>query len=79
MRDICDIIKRIIEKIPEDFVNRDNMVSRLESVRGSALYTAPEIMSIRWKDVSEILQNYLGAPDIEWKMEIGHIFTGDGE
>jgi hypothetical protein len=75
VRDISEVIEKIIREIPQDQQKGD--LSRvLRRVSSSAKYTAPELMYERWNQVAEVLERYLGDPTEEWKRRIASIFTG---
>lgn len=49
-RDLVELIDKLIEWAPE------LGPGKLEPIRSSAVFTAPEIMHLRWAEVQEILQ-----------------------
>lgn len=77
MRNLVHILREIKKQIPEDLDRREEMLGILQSIATSTVYTAPEAMSHRWKQASEVLCTYLGEPDTDWKRNIQGIFSGD--
>lgn len=78
MRNIIKVIQRIIDYIPDDFKDKEELTKELNNRGESASYTAPEAMFLRWQEVSYILGTYLGEIDTPWKQKIADIF-GDKE
>ena len=67
MRNLVDIIDQITEVAPD-------LTDTFSSLRSSVLYSAPEIMSLRWNEAASILNDY--ALDHPKKDEIAKIFSG---
>ena len=76
MRDIGEVIEKMVREIPDKWDNRRFVTGRLRSVANSAKYTAPELMPQRWSEVAGILETYVGDPTEEWKLMIASIFAG---
>lgn len=74
MRNIAIVVDRILQEIPDDWPNKKQLQQRVDDRVQSSLYTAPELMWLRWQEVGEILGEELGEPDTEWKNEIADIF-----
>jgi hypothetical protein len=75
MRMIYVVIDRMIACIPlEEQQNYAALTYQLTQVRNETLYKAPEQMPPYFRQVSEILEEHLGAPDTEWKVKIANIF-----
>ena len=70
------IIEAIQKEIPDDFNYQEDIMIVLNEIKSSTLYSAPELMPYRWKQVAEELQAFLGTPDTEWKKRIADIFMG---
>lgn len=75
MRDIAKVIEAVLNIIPADFDDKETIEIIFENIKDSVAYTAPEIMRLRWKDVSDTLQYYIPVEpkDIErknWKFNI---------
>lgn len=75
MRNICDVIDEMVLFIPE---NENSLVRQLEKLRYYAGFSAPEMQSFWWNEVSSVLENYIPDIDEEWKIQIGIIFNGIG-
>ena len=73
-----ELIKRInmiINLIPNNFDKRELVVLSLQSRLESIPYTAPEIMTDRWHEVSTILSTYLPDPEnCAWTKQIAELF-----
>lgn len=78
MRDITKVIQKIIDCIPDDFKDKEELIKELNNRKESAYYTAPEAMFLRWQEVSYILGTHLKDIDTPWKQKIADIF-GDKE
>ena len=76
MRNVSEVVEKIIREIPDKWENRRYIVGRLRSVSNSSKYTAPEDMQRYWNEVAGILETNLGDPDEEWKRRIASIFAG---
>lgn len=76
MRDITQVIEKIIREIPQKWEQRAFVTGRLRSISNSARYTAPELMQQRWNQVAVVLETWIGEPDEEWKRKIATIFAG---
>lgn len=76
MRNIATVIGLIIRQIPDTWEQKNDLQSALLDVVDSANYTAPESMSVRWQQMSELLEDYLGDPTEQWKKDIGLIVSG---
>jgi len=70
VRDIIGVMDAVVKLIPPEFVGRSDLLVRIESIKSSVPYTAPEIMIMRWDQLESSLQHYLGIPDAEWKHRI---------
>ncbi len=74
MRDLSEVIDRIIAVIPD---GNDRTVELLKNVKKSCPYVAPELYPNLWRKCRDILCSNFGNPEgCEWKMEISNIFTG---
>lgn len=73
MRNIEEVITKIIDQIPEkDTDFRD----KINDVLNSVAYTAPEIISHRWGNLSLTLMHHIPFPATEdWEFQILHIFS----
>jgi len=76
VRDIVEVIDKMVREIPADWELARFTVGRLRSVANSAKYTAPEDMQRLWNEVAGILEVNLGDTDEEWKWRIASIFAG---
>ena len=74
MRNLAVVVNRIMEKVPNNFANREKLEERLLDRVQSYMYTAPELLWLRWQEVGDILGQELGEPDTVWKQEIVDIF-----
>jgi hypothetical protein len=74
MRNMITIVEKIKALVPDDFTRKKELFAQLDDRSNSYLYTAPELMWLRWQEVGEILGMELGEPDSPWKQEIVDIF-----
>ena len=73
-RDIIEVIDRLLGIVPE---GETGLRAGLNSVKQSALFTAPEMMTIRWRRLGEVLQEEIGQPREPWQVEVGEIVRGE--
>lgn len=73
---IYNVIDQIITAIPkEECDNYPNMLEVLRKIQRDTEYRAPEQMPEYFRQVSYVLETYLGEPDTDWKREIVEIFA----
>lgn len=76
MRNLVEVIDQMLEKIPE---SENSFLSSLEAIRTSTLFSAPETIRIRWKEVSinlaEFMEDKLQTEG--WKREVQEIWMGE--
>ena len=78
MRPIHLVVKAIKRQVPFDFTNRAALLDGLDHVLDSVPYTAPEVLHVRWAEIANVLQTYLGDPDYEeWKEVVALIFADE--
>jgi hypothetical protein len=77
MRDITEVIDRMIGATPDD---ESEFKERLGHVRRAALFTAPEAMAGRWRHVQEVFGGRFKDVDVkdfpEWGHAVGRILAG---
>lgn len=77
MRNICKVIAKITDKIPDLEVV---FKTRLIEAAKAACYTPPEMQRSHWYFVSNILQEQIPHPPSQpWEIEVVNIFTGKQE
>lgn len=80
-RNIETVIDSILELFPDckgDEYCYPILREKLEKVKDSARYTAPEAMGIRWAHLCESLSKFLPIPPKEeWQIKIGQIVRGE--
>ena len=78
MRDLCEVIDRIIEVIPD---SETSTISKLKCVQNDCRYTAPELIPLKWQSVYGILCDYVFDPHTlgkdTWQEKIRKIFVGE--
>lgn len=81
MRDLTIAIDNIIKEIPADYIDREQVVSELLSIRSSYQFASPENEYLSWERVTACLNdNFLPVLESEsWKYRIGHILAGNVE
>lgn len=73
MRDIHDVIEKMIAKIPAD---QDRLIAQLEGVAYTSCYTPPECASKDWIAASHILHSFFGpVPKLDWQREVIMIYN----
>ena len=72
-RNLPDTITAMLALIPE---TERGLISKLESVRNGAHYTAPEAMGSEWRKVQAVLVEHLGFPAPGWQTEVAEVFRG---
>ncbi len=79
-RKLSDVLDTVIQEIPEEF---SGVLVDLRSLRQSVQYTAPELMRLRWIQLSEILNDGLPDPTStdapEWAKHVSSLVMGEGE
>ena len=76
-RNIHYVIDQIIQEIPADFDQSENLKERLTKISREAYFIAPECMWYKWQKLMVTLQNALGVLDSDWKKKIKLIATGE--
>lgn len=76
MRDIAEVIDQMLVVIPAD---KESLRARLDSVKKSAFFTAPELAGNNWHSVAGILEGEIGEPLEPWQKEVAAIFNGPQE
>lgn len=73
MRNIYDVVDRMIPLIPKD---EAALLGELHSLRQSALYAAPESARMWWSEFHRIINEYLPHPSecTDWQLNVGNIF-----
>lgn len=73
MRKLEGVIDQIIAIVPAD---ECLLLEDLARFRVTVLFTAPEMMPLRWRELAAIMNAYaLGKP---WTSEAQRIFSGEG-
>lgn len=68
MRDICKVIDKMLEIIPN---NQDKLISDFNEIKRAAPYTAPELMKQMWAIGMRSLHKAIGfKPNEDWHWEI---------
>lgn len=75
-RYLPDVIDKMIAEIPKE---ETEIITYLERCLDSARYAAPEVMSVWWDEVADILDDNLPSPAKcnEWQTKITSIFTNE--
>ena len=60
VRDIGKVIKEALEHVPE---TETDLRQQLDHIYNQAIYTAPEIMTSRWRDLFLVINTLMPAPD----------------
>jgi len=79
MRNLQNVIDRIIPLIPDDFEYQEDLAAALEESKQNLAWAAPEAIAFWWSGTSVVLCEFLGTVDTAWKQEICNIFTDNEE
>lgn len=78
MRDLIVVADKIIEIIQNkctfDKDEVDRIVTKIEDVKSSYLYSAPELYYLRWNSLADILCDNFNPDNSEWETELAAIF-----
>jgi len=79
MRNLEIIANKIIEIINKHYDNekKEECVREIQKVIESTRYSAPELLPLRWKTLSDILTFYLFPIDTSWKEVIRKLFADE--
>lgn len=74
MRMVYNVIEQMMAEIPDegDYID---LKLELEKIRRDTLYKAPEQMPEYFQAVANLLNDYLGEPDTDWKKKVANIFA----
>lgn len=70
-RNCCEVIRKMIEKIPEEHLE---FIKALQWNYEDASYKAPE-ETLQWTRTMQTLQEHIPNPQQDWEYEILSIFT----
>lgn len=76
MRNIGEVIDKMMEKVPE---SEEELRSQMIRVKRAAGYTPPEMSTGPWNELASVCQRYLGEPPYEvgsWKEGVLKAFNG---
>ena len=77
MRNLYDVIRKILEVIPETEIK---LIIDLRKVRNSLLYSAPELQHMWWNETYNILCDEVFNEDFnedDWHGKVRRIFVGE--
>lgn len=60
-REITEVIDKLLKEIPDSHA----VVSTIQGIRDSALYSAPENMGLRWRQLCNALEFHFKYPPVE--------------
>lgn len=75
MRNIADVVDAIKRQIPDEYEQKNELVTSLDKVVTDSVYKAPEQQYQVFEEVSIALSIYLGNPDSPWKEKVAGIFS----
>lgn len=76
-RRIDRIIELVMELIPKDGA-WTALLADLNRVKRNACYRSPEFMAVEWRNLSDVLNEYLPYPPTEeWMMEVANTVSGE--
>ena len=75
MRCLSNVINAMLSAIPNE---EENLIAGLKACQDSYHYSAPEVVSLRWHQVANILHDELSDPPFEqeWKQTVYNIWMG---
>ena len=75
MRDIQDIVAGVLMLVPDDYRDREPLESSLIHTVNSykSPYQAQEGLGAFFKEITNLLDIFLGEPDTEWKVKISEL------
>lgn len=72
MRDICKVIKFLVENvIPKEHV----LQNYLDVISKSAMYTPPEMQQYKWYELCKTLAAVVPKPSEEWELRMQRIIN----
>ena len=73
MRDLTNVINKIIEIVPK---SEEDIVLTLEDIKGSISFSAPELMYMWWEETHDALIDCISEnPTEDWEYQAWSIFT----
>lgn len=76
MRYLPTVIDAMVKEIPSS--GNEDLIRELNSVKGSAMYAAPENIRMWWVRAAEALEDGVGDPSgADWKMKVSKIFADE--
>jgi hypothetical protein len=77
MRNIAEVLDACLAEVPQDFERRADLEADLKSIKSSARYCAPELMSHQWDRAAHALSENLGPIEPGFKTRVAMIFAGE--
>lgn len=75
MRNLHDVIEKMIQAIPQDF---KLLIFQLQGIQYSLDRIAPEMMESRWEKTYDVLETYVYNAKIEgWREDVRKVFTNE--
>lgn len=78
-RNINTLIKAIRNEVPDMWNYKTSFDMALDNVIDSSHYRAPEAYVVNFDQLANVLYDYIGEPDEDWKKKIADIFNGKVE
>ena len=69
-RKLQDVIDQMLVAIPED---QTQMVFELKDVQSSVIVASPEMQQHWWREVSQVLQDYILDQNVDWQAKVVRI------
>ena len=73
MRYLPDVLKLVIAEVPS---NEESLIASLKDLKSSAEFAAPEMQSMWWKELGELLNDEIAEPNEQWHFNIMKILQG---
>lgn len=71
MRNLVTVIDQMLEVMP---ASERGFIEALNSARHSAIFSAPELMRLRWEITAECLEDYITVPTECWQQQLVDIW-----
>lgn len=78
MRNIADVLDRLIVLVPSNFPSKEEIKEELEGIKESAKTCSTEALPDLWLEAAETMNHYVGAPTgAAWKIKIYKELAGE--
>lgn len=72
MRNISEVVKKILKEVPE---SEESLTHSLMSLESSIAFSAPELIPLRWQTLTEIINRTIPYPPRkDWEVAVISVF-----